>query len=180
MSRRLIFVLGGTRSGKSRYGLARAAAFAGGGVAAFLATALPGDPELEKRIAGHRRQRPVSWPTIEVGTDLAAAIRAADPSLPILLDGLTLWASALVAAEQPTIDDVLSGPFAAAMEAIRARSGEVVVVSDEIGLGLVPMDAAARDFRDLLGILHQRLAAEADEVYFMIAGLPITVRVSDG
>jgi adenosylcobinamide kinase/adenosylcobinamide-phosphate guanylyltransferase len=179
VSRRLILVLGGTRSGKSRYGLARARAFAGDGLAAYLATAQPGDPELDRRIAGHRADRPTGWPTIEVGTDLAGAIRSVDPSLPILIDGLTLWASALVAIHQPTIEDVVSGPFAAAMEAVRARAGEVVIVSDEIGLGLVPMAATARQFRDLLGMLHQRVAAQANEVYFMIAGLPLRLRADE-
>jgi adenosylcobinamide kinase/adenosylcobinamide-phosphate guanylyltransferase len=175
MTARLVFILGGTRSGKSRHAAARATALAGGDPVAYLATAHPGDPELDRRIAGHRAARPAEWPTIEVGPDLAAAIRSVDPGATILLDGLTLWLSGL-GDDLPPIDDVLDGPVAEALGAIRSRRGPVVVVSDEVGLGIVPMSAMARDFRDLLGLIHQRIAAEADEVLFMVAGLPITVR----
>ena len=175
MSDRLVLILGGTRSGKSRFGLSRVRALAGPRPVAYLATAWPGDPELDRRIEGHRRERPPSWPTVEVGTDLAAAIRSVDPSLPILLDGLTLWVSAVAGDDVADMDSILDGPVASALEAIAERSGQVVVVSDEIGLGMVPLDAGARGFRDLLGIIHQRFAAEAHEVHFMVAGLPLTL-----
>jgi adenosyl cobinamide kinase/adenosyl cobinamide phosphate guanylyltransferase len=176
VSDRLVLVLGGTRSGKSRFGLARARELAGAGPVAYLATAWPGDPELDRRIEGHRRDRPASWPTVEVGADLAAAIRSVNPAMPILLDGLTLWLSTVAADGEPEIDAVLDGPLARALEAIRERAGPVIVVSDEIGLGMVPLDPGARGFRDLLGIAHQRLATEADEVHFTIAGLPLTLK----
>ena len=176
MSDRLVLVLGGTRSGKSRFGLARARELAGSGPVAYLATAWPGDPELDWRIEGHRRERPASWPTVEVGTDLAAAIRSAGPAMPILLDGLTLWMSAVVGDGDPDIAAVLEGPVARALAAIRGREGPVIVVSDEVGLGTVPMDPGARGFRDLLGIAHQRFATEADEVHFLVAGLPLTLK----
>lgn len=175
MSDRLVLVLGGTRSGKSRFGLARARELAGSGPVAYLATAWPGDPELDRRIEGHRRERPASWPTIDVGADLAAAIQSVDPTMPILLDGLTLWMSTVVGDDEPDPDAVLDGPVARALEAIRAREGPVIVVSDEIGLGMVPMDPRARGFRDLLGIAHQRFALEARQVHFMVAGLPLTL-----
>lgn len=171
-----MLVLGGTRSGKSRFGLQRAAELASEGPVTYLATARPGDPELDERILGHRRERPTGWPTIEVGDDLAAAIRSVDTERTLLLDGLTLWLSA-IAADVPTdIEAILDGPFASALEAIDARSGPMLVVSDEIGLGMVPMDATARRFRDLLGMAHQRLAARADEVYLLVAGIPMTLR----
>ena len=176
MSDRLVVVLGGTRSGKSRFGLARARELAGLGPVTYFATARPGDPELDRRIEDHRRERPASWPTVEVGADLAAAIRSVDPTMPILLDGLTLWMSTVVGDGEPDTDAVLDGPIARALEAIRERTGPVIVVSDEIGLGMVPMDPAARGFRDLLGIAHQRLAAEAHEVHVLIAGLPLTLK----
>jgi adenosylcobinamide kinase/adenosylcobinamide-phosphate guanylyltransferase len=175
MTARLVFILGGTRSGKSRHAGVRASALAGGSPVAYLATARPGDPELDRRIAGHRAARPTAWTTTEVGPDLAAAIDSVDPAATILLDGLTLWLSGL-GDELPPIDEVLDGPVAASIAAIRRRPGPVVIVSDEIGLGIVPMSAMARDFRDLLGLIHQRIAAEADEVLFMVAGLPMTVR----
>lgn len=174
---RLVFVLGGTRSGKSRFGLVRATELAEGGPVTYLATAIRGDPELDERIAGHRRARPPHWPTVEVDRDLAATIRACDPERTLLLDGLTLWLSTLTShGEDVDIDAILDGPVAAAITAIRERTAPVVVVSDEIGLGMAPMHAGARAFRDLLGITHQRLAAAADEVHLMMAGLPLTMK----
>ena len=171
-----MLVLGGTRSGKSRFGVRRAAELTPNGRVAYLATARPGDPEMDERIRGHRRERPTDWATIEVGDDLAAAIRSVDAAGAVLLDGLTLWLSAIAGDAPADIEAILDGPFASALETIHARAGPMVVVSDEIGLGMVPMDAAARRFRDLLGIAHQLLAARADEVYLLVAGMPVTVR----
>jgi adenosylcobinamide kinase/adenosylcobinamide-phosphate guanylyltransferase len=177
MSRRLILVLGGTRSGKSTFGLKRARELAEGQPAIYLATAQPGDPELDERIEGHRQARPADWPTIDVGPDLAGTIRGCDPVSTILLDGLTLWLSTVTGhGADVDVDGLLDGPVAAAIEAIGTHAGPVVVVSDEIGLGVVPMHASTRAFRDALGLAHQRLAAVADEVVFMVAGLPLTLR----
>ncbi|MDO8484648.1 MAG: bifunctional adenosylcobinamide kinase/adenosylcobinamide-phosphate guanylyltransferase [Candidatus Limnocylindrales bacterium] len=172
----LILVLGGTRSGKSRYSLELTEGFAGSGRATFLATAWRGDPEMERRIARHQRARPATWPTVDVGTDLAAAIRRANPVEPILVEGLTLWLSALVGDDLVDPDPILDGPVAAALDAIRAHRGSVVVVSDEIGLGMVPMHAGSRTFRDLVGLVHQRFAAQAHEVDLVVAGLPLTLK----
>jgi adenosylcobinamide kinase / adenosylcobinamide-phosphate guanylyltransferase len=176
VSDRLVLVLGGTRSGKSRFGLARARELAGPRPVAYLATAQPGDPELDRRIEGHRRERPRSWQTIEVGVDLAAAVSSVNPAAVILLDGLTLWLSAVVGDGDADVEAVLDGPVARALEAIRERTAPVIVVSDEIGLGMVPLDARARAFRDLLGIAHQLLAAEALEVHLLVAGLPLALK----
>jgi adenosylcobinamide kinase/adenosylcobinamide-phosphate guanylyltransferase len=172
----LVLVLGGTRSGKSRFGLAMTRRLAGDGRAWFLGTALRGDPELDDRIARHHRERPASWPTIDVGTDLAAALARTDPSESVLIDGLTLWLSTLLGDDVPDIDPILDGPVAAGFAAIAERPGPVVVVSDEVGLGIVPMHAGARAYRDLVGIAHQRLAAMADEAYLMVAGLPLPLK----
>jgi adenosylcobinamide kinase/adenosylcobinamide-phosphate guanylyltransferase len=177
----LILALGGTRSGKSRYGLAATRRLARDGRAWFLATAWPGDPELDDRIARHRRERPPSWPTLDVGVDLATAIARTTPTEPVLIDGLTLWLSAILGdvapdGRPPAIDAILDGPVAAALEAIAARPGPVVVVSDEIGSGAMPMHPAARAYGDLVGIVHQRLAAIADEAYLLVAGLPLTLK----
>ena len=171
-----ILALGGTRSGKSRFGLAMATRLAAGGRAWFLATAWPGDPELDERIAGHRAERPLDWPTIDVGVDLAGALGATAPTEPVLIDGFTLWLSGLLGDETRPIDPILDGPVAAALAAVRKRPGPVVVVSDEVGSGIVPMHPVARTYRDLVGIAHQRLAASADEVYLFVAGLPITLK----
>jgi adenosylcobinamide kinase / adenosylcobinamide-phosphate guanylyltransferase len=177
VSRRLVLVLGGTRSGKSRFGLARAAELAAGGPVTYLATAIPGDAELDARIAGHRRVRPADWRTVEVGRDLAATVRACDADHTLLLDGLTLWLSTVTShGEDVEIDAILDGAVAAAIVAIHERTAPVVIVSDEIGLGMVPMHAGARAFRDLLGITHQHFAAAADEVHLMVAGLPLALK----
>jgi adenosylcobinamide kinase/adenosylcobinamide-phosphate guanylyltransferase len=172
----LILALGGTRSGKSRYGLAAAHRLAGDGRAWFLATAWPGDPELDDRIARHRADRPATWPTIEVGADLVDALGRTDPAEPVLIDGLTLWLSTLLGDEPGPIDPILDGPVAAALDAIAERAGPVIVVSDEVGSGIVPMHAGARAYRDLVGITHQRIAALADEAVLMVAGLPVRLR----
>lgn len=176
MSRRLVLVLGGTRSGKSRFGLARAHELSTDTSVTYLATARPGDHELDDRIARHRRARPASWPTIEVGDDLAAAIGGTEPESTVLLDGLTLWLSAVAGDEPADVDAILDGPFSSAIEAIHDRPGAVVVVSDELGLGMVPLSPVGRAFRDLQGLAHQRLATDADEVHFLVAGLPLTLR----
>jgi len=176
MARPLILALGGTRSGKSRFGLARTKELAGEGRAWFLATALAGDPELDDRIRRHRAERPAGWPTIDVGGDLAAAVAATESTEPILIDGLTLWLAMLLGDETPEIDPILDGPIAAAYAAIAERPGPAVMVSDEVGLGIVPMHANARAYRDLVGIAHQRLAAIADEAYLFVAGLPIPLK----
>lgn len=172
----LILALGGTRSGKSRFGLATTRRFAGDGRAWFLGTAWSGDAELDERIRRHRLERPDAWPTLDVGADLAAVLRSAEATEPVLIDGLTLWLSTLLGDGVPAIDPILDGPVAAAYAEIEARPGPVVVVSDEVGLGTVPMHPNARAYRDLVGIAHQRLAAMADEAYLFVAGLPITLK----
>jgi len=182
VAERFILALGGTRSGKSRFGLGLVRGYAGSGRAWFLATAWPGDPEMDDRIARHRRERPASWPTVDVGTDLAAAIDATDPTDPLLVDGLTLWLSTVLgddATDPSAIDPILDGPVVAALGAIDRRAGPVVVVSDEVGGGIVPMHAGARVYRDLVGLVHQRMAARADEVYLLVAGLPLTLKGED-
>src|SRR5437899_9846266 len=140
MAEPLILVLGGTRSGKSRFGLAAAARLArDDGRAWFLATAWPGDSELDERIARHRAARPASWPTVEVGADLVAALARTAPAEPVLIDGFTLWLSTLLGDDAPAIDPILEGPVAAALTALAGRPGPLVTVSDEVGSGIVPM-----------------------------------------
>jgi adenosylcobinamide kinase/adenosylcobinamide-phosphate guanylyltransferase len=180
VSRPLVVVLGGTRSGKSRFGRDRATALAADGDVAYVATALPGDPELDDRIALHRRARPAGWRTVEPTIDLPGAIRAVAPSTTILLDGLTLWLSRLVDGADVDVEAIVDGPVADLRMALSAHDGPAIVVSDEIGLGLVPADPLSRAFRDILGIAHQRLVADADEAWFMVAGRRIRLEPMDG
>jgi adenosylcobinamide kinase / adenosylcobinamide-phosphate guanylyltransferase len=168
-------VLGGTRSGKSRFGLRRTQELAGEGAVTYIATARSGDPELDERIRRHRNERPPGWTTVEASADIATDVATVESNATMLIDGLTLWLSAL--GDAPADPDViLDGPFARLLRAIAEHAGAVVVVSDEIGLGMVLMDASARAFRDLQGIAHQRLAEAADEVYLLVAGLPLTLK----
>lgn len=176
----LVLVLGGNRSGKSRFALGLARTLGAGAPVAYLATAMPGDPELDERIARHRTERPDGWPTIEVGLDLPGALRRVPAGMPILLDGLTLWIAACMGDTEPVdIDALLDGPVHAAVDALLGRPTPVIVVSDEVGGGLVPMHAGARAFRDLVGFTHQRLAAAADEVHLLTAGIPLALKGPD-
>lgn len=171
-----LLVLGGTRSGKSTYALEWAHRVGGDDVT-FVATARrgDGDPDLDARIAGHLAHRPAAWRTVEAGDRLAAALSAvpgADRSeAVVLVDCLTLWVSASVEAGRPIAD--AWAELADAFGAIRAR---VVVVSDEVGHGVVPAFEIGRRFRDDLGWLNQRVAAAAGEVVLMVAGIPLQLK----
>lgn len=178
MSTPLVLVLGGTRSGKSRFAQARAAEMAGDRPVTYIATAWRGDAELDDRIRGHQRARPADWPVVEVHTDLAGAIADIEDAEVVLLDGLTLWLAGAFDPSTTTVEAFLDGPFAAALEAVARRDGPTIVVSDEINLGVMPVEPATRAFIDLMGHAHQRMAGVADEVYFMVAGLPMAVKGS--
>jgi adenosyl cobinamide kinase/adenosyl cobinamide phosphate guanylyltransferase len=167
---KLLLVLGGTRSGKSRYALRRARDAAGEAVT-FVATARAGDPELDRRIAAHQAERPAGWCTREVDRDMAGAIRAADASHLLLIDSLTLWASTIVEEEGG-----LRERWAEVGAALSHRARSVVLVSEEIGMGVIPNNELARRFVDELGWLNQRAAEACDEVRVMIAGLPVLLK----
>lgn len=181
-------VLGGARSGKSTY--AERVAAASGRPVLYLATATAGDADMAARIAAHRAQRPAGWRTVEEPRDLAGAIRgSARPGDLVLIDCLTLWASnALLAALGPGDPDDLTNAAAASVEALlvaeaaqamvdcRARDVSLALVSNEVGMGLVPPYPLGRVYRDLLGRLNQAVAREADDVVLMVAGLPVDLR----
>lgn len=160
-----IFVLGGTRSGKSRYARERAQAL-GGERVSFVATARPGDPELDARIAAHRADRPSTWQTIETDWDLPMAITRAPIADVLLIDSLTLWVSSALE-QSRSVRDLWQNT----QDALFQRRAPIIIVSDEVGLGIVPVNAVVRAFRDELGWLHQSAAVWADEVFFMIAGI---------
>jgi adenosylcobinamide kinase/adenosylcobinamide-phosphate guanylyltransferase len=178
MIARRLLVLGGTRSGKSRYALEWARTVGGEDVT-FVATARLGDPDLDDRIVAHRAHRPTPWRTIEAGLELPAALAAAPgaerPEAVLLVDCLTLWVSALVEAERP-IPPAWQA-LAVSLDAIAAR---VVAVSDEVGHGVVPAFELGRRFRDDQGWLNQQVAAAFDEVVFMVAGLPLALKGGAG
>lgn len=165
---RSLLVLGGARSGKSRH--AQAAAEACGGALVFIATAQAFDDEMRERIARHQADRDARWRTVEAPMDLAGAIGAAGDAV-VLVDCLTLWASNLLLAQADW-----EAALARLVEAIAAHPGRLILVANEVGLGIVPDNALARRFRDMAGIINQRVAAAADRVHFLAAGLPLVLK----
>jgi len=165
-----LLVLGGARSGKSRHAQARAEALPG--ELLFIATAQAWDDEMRDRIARHRADRGPRWRTIEAPLDLGATIASeARPGRVLLVDCLTLWASNLL----------LDGhdhraALASVTAALEEASAPVILVANEVGLGIVPDNPLARAFRDLAGTINQAVAATADEVIFVAAGLPIRLK----
>jgi adenosylcobinamide kinase / adenosylcobinamide-phosphate guanylyltransferase len=171
---KLSLVIGGARSGKSRYAesLIAALAPAWNPPWAYVATAESLDSEMAERIAAHRSRRGPDWQTIEAPRDLAAAL-ATHAKMPILVDCLTLWLSNLMLA-----DADIELEMARLEKALAASSTPVVLVANEVGSGIVPDHPLGRRFRDLQGVLNQRIAARADHVVLMVAGLPLAVKGS--
>jgi adenosylcobinamide kinase/adenosylcobinamide-phosphate guanylyltransferase len=165
-------ILGGARSGKSRLAerLVEEAAVSG----TYCATAEAGDAEMAARIAEHRTRRSAFWRTIEVPLDLPAAIDAhAERERPMLIDCLTLWLTNLLATGR-----IVAHEREALCGALRDAAGPVVLVANEVGLGLVPETPLGRRFRDEAGRLNQAVAALAGRVVFVAAGLPLVLKGS--
>jgi adenosylcobinamide kinase/adenosylcobinamide-phosphate guanylyltransferase len=170
---RIYFITGGARSGKSGF----AEKLAGGlpGKRAYVATAQALDEEMAARIAKHQKDRGSAWDTFEEPLAIPDLLRKLSDRYPVmLLDCLTLWLSNIMAHTEndgqviKRIDDLLS--------AVREYSGHSIIVSNEVGLGIVPDNPLARKFRDLAGILNQKVAQAADEVYFTAAGIPLKIK----
>lgn len=165
-----LFVLGGARSGKSRYAQGRVESHPG--TLAYIATAQAFDAEMEHRITRHQDDRDARWTTLEEPLDLAGAIdRAAQQADAVLVDCLTLWLTNLMLADIP-----LDEPVAALGKAMDRCPCPLVLVSNEVGMSIVPENALARRFRDEAGRLNQTVAAWADEVQFIAAGLPLRLK----
>jgi adenosylcobinamide kinase/adenosylcobinamide-phosphate guanylyltransferase len=146
----------------------------GGERVLYVATALAGrDADLGRRVRLHRERRPSGWGTLEVGGGpLGAVLEAADRWEAVLVDSLTLWASARAAgAEEETLEE-----FDRFLEGAEALATPLILVSDEVGLGVVPESEAGRRFRDVLGLVNQRAAAAAEEVHLCIAGIGVRIK----
>ncbi|GLR84389.1 bifunctional adenosylcobinamide kinase/adenosylcobinamide-phosphate guanylyltransferase [Bradyrhizobium iriomotense] len=165
----VVLITGGARSGKSQRAEARARSFPGRPV--YIATAEALDAEMAERIARHRARRGDDWIERETPLDLVAALDATDGSGARLVDCLTLWLSNLLHAERDW-----SGEAALLAAALRRQRSPVILVTNEVGLGIVPDNALARSFRDAAGLLNQVIAEVADEVEFVVAGLPMKVK----
>jgi adenosylcobinamide kinase/adenosylcobinamide-phosphate guanylyltransferase len=166
----LTLILGGARSGKSRHAEALVMGAASAGT--YVATAEAGDAEMAERIAHHRARRGAFWRTVEEPLDLAGMIGAhGEPERPILVDCLTLWLSNLMGANR-----VVEHETETLGAALREARGPVVLVANEVGMGLVPETPLGREFRDAAGRLNQQVAALADRVVFIAAGLPLVLK----
>jgi adenosylcobinamide kinase/adenosylcobinamide-phosphate guanylyltransferase len=165
---RLTLVLGGARSGKSRYAETLITALPPPWIYAATGQAL--DAEMAARIETHRARRDGRWTTVEAPRDLAAALTA-HAEAPVLVDCLTLWLSNLMMA-----DAQIEQEIERLARALNAAAAPVVLVANEVGSGIVPDNALARRFRDLQGGLNQRIAALADQVVLLVAGLPLYLK----
>lgn len=164
-------ILGGVRSGKSAY--AERQAQASGQTVHLIATATAGDAEMATRIAAHRERRPVQWTTHEVPLQLADTLSIwATPERCLLVDCLGLWLSNLLHAGNAAFTIERQ----ALLDALPALPGRILLVSNEVGLGLVPTNALARRFADELGWLNQAVAARCQRVVLLAAGLPLTLK----
>jgi len=176
-------VLGGARSGKSAF--AERLALESGKEVVYLATSRAGDAEMAARIAHHRERRPAHWQTVEEELALAAGLRAhSAPNRIVLVDCLTLWLSNLLfcdGREWPevgavTLPERFHAERAALLELLADAPGDIVFVSNEVGMGIVPWGAVSRCFADEAGRLNQDVAARAERVVFVAAGLPLVLK----
>jgi adenosylcobinamide kinase / adenosylcobinamide-phosphate guanylyltransferase len=166
----LTLVLGGARSGKSRYAEGLVMALPSPWL--YVATAEARDHEMAERVAFHQGRRGPRWMTIETPRDLAGAL-SANANTPTLVDCLTLWLSNVMLADADVDAEIEN------LDAALARAGApIVLVANEVGFGIVPDNVLGRRFRDLQGLLNQRIAARADRVVLIVAGLPLTLKGS--
>lgn len=170
----LIFVLGGARSGKTRYALSEAQRLAAdaGGRKVMIATAEPLDGEMADRIARHKAERGPDWATLEVPLALPAAIRSLRPRDVAVVDCMTLWLSNLMHAGAEIAEETQA--LIAALDASPADA--VILISNEVGQGIVPENALARRFRDEAGWMHRAIAGAVDQMVVVQAGLPIVLK----
>ncbi|WP_428446362.1 bifunctional adenosylcobinamide kinase/adenosylcobinamide-phosphate guanylyltransferase [Photobacterium nomapromontoriensis] len=162
-------ILGGARSGKSSF--AELQATESGKNVIYIATATAGDDEMVKRIARHQLDRPANWQVVEEPIDLAGAIRTYDhPDSCLLIDCLTLWLTNCLFNDDFTVDWL--SQKADLLSALSSVTGHVILVSNEVGQGIVPMGEMSRRFVDESGWLHQAIAKQVDRVTFVTAGLP--------
>lgn len=176
---RIIFVMGGARSGKSAWAEKLALDLEGGGRSVvYLATceSRPDDREMADRIARHRARRPSSWRTVEAPFTAVEELERAGTDTVVLLDCLGLWVSNMLLAQEGQEDDDISDSILARVDALLAAArrtrSDLIVVSNEAGCGLVPPSRLGRLFRDTLGWANQAVAREADEAWLLVAGLP--------
>jgi adenosylcobinamide kinase/adenosylcobinamide-phosphate guanylyltransferase len=172
----ITFVIGGCRSGKSRYALDLAGKLSEN-KKIFIATCLPQDEEMRQRVARHQKDRGKTWIAREVPIDLPeAVIENSSRGHVILVDCLTLWISNLLTRTQQISEDEVIESVDNLTRAFQTVQCPVILVSNEVGTGIVPENKLARQFRDIMGLANQRVAACADGVIWMVAGIPVTIK----
>ncbi len=168
----IIFILGGARSGKSTFALKKGHTRL---AKAFVATGEPFDEEMKLRIRKHQRSRGKSWDTFEVPLELTKWFEKKSHRYDsVVVDCMTLWLNNLL--RESSRSPKIISRVKKLLKTIRICSCQTIIVSNELGLGLVPGDPVSRTFRDLAGRLNQLVAAEADEVYFLVSGIPVRVK----
>lgn len=168
-----IFITGGARSGKSN--LAVRLAKETKGKVCFIATCLPQDGEMRERVRRHKLSRPKSWKTIEEPLDLAGAVKtASEVSSCVIIDCLTLWISNLVLSG--AADKDIRRYSLEAIQSVKKSKVNAIVISNEVGSGIVPDNQMARGFRDIAGEVNQAFAGSCDKAYFVVSGLPILLK----
>lgn len=174
---KLYLITGGARSGKSRYAEELVSSF--GGDVAYVATLQPGDEEMNRRIEHHKARRPASWRTVEAPLDVASAVTGLEESV-VLLDCLSGWVSNLLLEHEDQGEEAVQNAVSAAVEdflaVVRDTAKIVVVVTNEVGSGVVPDHRLGRWYRDALGLANQRVAAAADAACLMASGLPLVLK----
>lgn len=175
----MIFITGGARSGKS--GFAEQLARERGGRVTYIATARAADEEMRLRIAEHEKRRPGSWRTVEAHINLSGAVaEATQGSGTVLVDCLTVYISNLLLTQglgaDKRVGHLVGGEIDRLAEVCKSANGSVILVSNEVGMGIVPDNALARAFRDIAGRANQKLAAAANEVYLCVSGIPVRVK----
>lgn len=180
MTKKMVLILGGVRSGKSRHALERAREC--GDAVLFVATAEAGDEEMKARIEAHRMERNKNWSTLEVKRHLGKAIGEYTGSIEtVLIDCMSLLVSNVImwlpeSASETEVSQQLSDELDAMLSVYAKGSATWIIVSNETGLGVVPPYRSGRIFRDSLGRLNQQLAQHADEVVWMAAGIPVKIK----
>jgi adenosylcobinamide kinase/adenosylcobinamide-phosphate guanylyltransferase len=181
--RSLTLVLGGARAGKSSHAFELAGALQRSRGVLFVATAEPLDEDMRRRIAVHRRERPADWETLESPRDVPGDIgrwlaRAGDPCGVVVVDCLTLWVSNILMTlgEEQDAEDVVAGRVGALLRVYAEHACNWVIVSNEVGLGVVPATSLGRRYRDALGRANQIVAGVAERVVLMVAGVAVPIK----